>query len=330
MWLLTWLFSAHSLAGDALTFDAVRTVEHGVDAPSLTFRPAVDGAIDVQFDCAGRTWTLARPLSAGMPVTLSLAGIGQGVHQCSGRVKLTTSDGGVGVMPLSLEVASLPLVQWTASMDDVDLEGRGLVTHPSRPMSDALLRVIGATGEVVDEQAGDVSDPDQPRFSWTFGGEVVKLVVEARDAYGFRSQLELSPWHYAIPHEDVVFASGSAEVTSTEAPKLEATWADTVAVMQKYGVIVDIQLYVAGYTDTVGATGSNQALSERRARAIAGWFRQRGVSGAIWYQGFGERALAVPTPDETDEVRNRRAVYLLAAQTPPVDAHLPAAAWKRL
>ena len=33
-------------------------------------------------------------------------------------------------------------------------------------------------------------------------------------------------------------------------------------------------------------------------------------------QGFGESRLAVPTADNVDEARNRRAQYILAAQTP--------------
>jgi outer membrane protein OmpA-like peptidoglycan-associated protein len=71
-------------------------------------------------------------------------------------------------------------------------------------------------------------------------------------------------------------------------------------------------------------------LSERRARAIAAWFRRRGFTGPVSYQGFGETALAVPTPDETDEAANRRALYILAANPPPVSEQLPARAWKPL
>ena len=82
--------------------------------------------------------------------------------------------------------------------------------------------------------------------------------------------------------------------------------------------------------DTVGDAASNQGLSERRARAIAAWFRQRGFRGAVWYQGFGEGVLAVGTPDETDEPANRRAIYVLAADKPPVSDVLPRQAWKRL
>ena len=62
-----------------------------------------------------------------------------------------------------------------------------------------MVTVGGAVAEVV---AADLADPANPRFTWATGAEVVKLQVEAADAHRFRSQLELSPWSYQIPHED--------------------------------------------------------------------------------------------------------------------------------
>jgi outer membrane protein OmpA-like peptidoglycan-associated protein len=100
-------------------------------------------------------------------------------------------------------------------------------------------------------------------------------------------------------------------------------------VVARYGSVVDIELFVAGYTDTVGSTASNQGLSERRAEAIAGWFARRGFAGPIWYQGFGESVLKRATPDETDELVNRRALYLLAAEVPPPSAELPHRNWRK-
>ena len=110
---------------------------------------------------------------------------------------------------------------------------------------------------------------------------------------------------------------------------LAGDWSATVA-LPKYGSVVEVRLYVAGYTDTVGAAAGNQALSERRARAIATWFRNRGFTGAVQYQGFGESVLAEPTADEVDHAANRRALYILAAQTPPISTALPRSAWKAL
>ena len=70
-------------------------------------------------------------------------------------------------------------------------------------------------------------------------------------------------------------------------------------------------------------------LDAQRAEAIARYFKAHGVTVPIYYQGFGEDALAVPTADAVDEARNRRAVYVLA-NVPPRGAQFPRAQWKRL
>ena len=167
-------------------------------------------------------------------------------------------------------------------------------------------------------------------FRWDSEQEVVKLVVQGRDLHGFKSKLELSPWSYTIPHDDVLFASGDAAIADAEVPKLESTWTDVVETLNKYGSVVRIQLYVAGCTDTVGDSGMNQALSERRARSIASWFRQRGFPGDVYFQGLGERAPAVVTADEVNEPANRRAIYMLAADPPGPDTGVPFGRWRKL
>jgi outer membrane protein OmpA-like peptidoglycan-associated protein len=100
--------------------------------------------------------------------------------------------------------------------------------------------------------------------------------------------------------------------------------------VQKFGRLADIKLYVAGHTDTVGAKDYNRGLSLNRARSICAYFRREGLRIPIFYEGFGEEALLVGTPDETDEPRNRRAEYIIAIDKPSV-AHAPYEAnWKKL
>ena len=91
-----------------------------------------------------------------------------------------------------------------------------------------------------------------------------------------------------------------------------------------------LKLFVAGYTDTVGSHSANQSLSNNRARSIAQWYRQNGLRIPIYYQGFGEEVLAKPTPDETDEPANRRALYILSSQQPATSESLPRSKWRRL
>lgn len=72
------------------------------------------------------------------------------------------------------------------------------------------------------------------------------------------------------------------------------------------------ELVVTGHTDTKGSVAANDALSLRRAQQVREMYIERGFPAArIEAVGRGERELAVPTPDETDEARNRRVVILV-------------------
>jgi outer membrane protein OmpA-like peptidoglycan-associated protein len=234
-------------------------------------------------------------------------------------------------MPLRLAVEMVAPLNLDVDRARLDLDGRRMVITADRPLAQVEIEVFGEGGASIGVGGVQVPDLDEVELRWDqSGGEALKLVVTARDSHDLMGQLILSPWSYAIPHDDVVFTTGSAQVTPEEAPKLESAWAELQEVLARYGDVVEVRLYVAGFTDTVGDHASNQALSERRAHAIAGWFRQRGFAGAIAYQGFGEDALAAGTDDEVDEPLNRRALYILAAEAPPVSDALPRAAWRSL
>jgi outer membrane protein OmpA-like peptidoglycan-associated protein len=325
-----WIWwTASALAQDALTFEAVRSAVHGEGVPSVTFQLHVDAQLNVRLACGQRRFDLSRSVVAGDRVALPLSGLSEGTHACRGEVTLVDASGAQGAMPLSLEVASLPEVTWSIDKVDLDLDANTLTTRPSRPLEAARLSVYGVSG-LFEERDASLADPLRPMFRWDSEQEVVKLVVEGRDVHGFKSKLELSPWSYTIPHDDVLFSSGDAAIDTSEFPKLESTWNDVVATMNKYGSVVRIQLYVAGCTDTVGDPSMNQALSERRARAIAAWFRTRGFPGEVYFQGLGERAPAVVTSDEVNEPANRRAIYMLAADPPGPDSGVPFGRWRKL
>ncbi|MEQ1502413.1 MAG: OmpA family protein [Myxococcota bacterium] len=323
MWFGTFV-AAHA---QDLSFDAVTAVPAG-NAASVSFHAAVDGAIRASVTCDGRTYPLERSVRAGATATLPLDGLRVGRHRCAGTVRLDQPSGAWAEAPLAFEVQVLDAIGWTVAASDVDLAARTLVVHPSRPVKAATVELRGAGGAVLGTESATLTDRSNPTFSWTTDAEVVALAVEVVDEAGIAGSLVLSPWSYAIPHEDVVFASGSDAIPASEAPKLERCWADVQRVVAKYGSVVEIRLFVAGYTDTVGAPDANLALSERRARAIARWFAQRGFDGGIAYQGFGEEVLAVSTADEVGEAANRRALYLLAAEQPPISRELPRSDWR--
>ncbi|HEY3848152.1 MAG TPA: OmpA family protein [Acetobacteraceae bacterium] len=72
------------------------------------------------------------------------------------------------------------------------------------------------------------------------------------------------------------------------------------------------RIEVNGYTDTSGTPRYNQALSVRRAQAVAGELVRDGVpQAAIGIRGFGETHLLVPTGPGVREPQNRRVEIII-------------------
>jgi len=155
---------------------------------------------------------------------------------------------------------------------------------------------------------------------------VGRVEVVAEDPEGFRQAVEFSPVVMEVPHDEVLFEFGKAEILPDEEPKLARVLEETHRVLARLGGQLRLRLYVAGYTDTVGSREFNQSLSAARAAATALWLKAHGLKVPVCSQGFGEDALAVPTPDETPEPRNRRSLFVLAAQG-PLGASFPRGAW---
>jgi outer membrane protein OmpA-like peptidoglycan-associated protein len=319
------------LAHAQVTYEAVTRVQRG-DAPKIFFHGSAAGSLTGEVACGAVRVPFGFQFSSGSAHEVAIPGLPEGRHACTGSLHLALPDGSTSDGPLRFEVEVRAPFSFRIGNEDWDRAARTLTLHPNEPVATATAVAIGAMGRELSRATADTSDPLAPVLA--FGGvpdgedgEIVKIEVRVQDDAGLWTDLTLSPWFYAIPHEDVVFASGSAALETGELGKLEGCWAEVKKVLDRYGSVVQISLYVAGYTDTVGAPDANRALSKARADAIARWFVRRGFPGPVRAQGFGEAALAVPTPDETDSAPNRRALYLLAAEPPPPSADLPADDW---
>jgi outer membrane protein OmpA-like peptidoglycan-associated protein len=207
----------------------------------------------------------------------------------------------------------------------------------SRPAGKVLLTVTSEDGHVIVDRVDDFTGrPAGARLvvSWEQARDQsvgsIQLRMHDRDEHYIDQ--EYSAWYVPIPHEEVNFRTDSSDIDATEIPKLDEAFAKVQEVLSKDKAREhkNLTLYVAGHTDTVGNAGYNLKLSQARAQSLARWFRQRGVRIPIAYEGFGETALRVQTPDQTDEPRNRRADYIIADDPPPVKSTDFKAGWKRV
>ncbi len=101
----------------------------------------------------------------------------------------------------------------------------------------------------------------------------------------------------------IEFPTGSAAITPGAAQQLSR-----LAQALSNPRLASSRFRIEGHTDTTGLADENQSLSEQRAASVVTFLEN---SFGIDKQrlepiGLGEKDLAVPTPDQTAELRNRR------------------------
>lgn len=268
-------------------------------------------------------------VSAGYVKEISLDA-SPGRHSYEGHM-IATVEGEKLSSPLSFVTVVAPPLQITVARELLDLGERTLTFSTSRQIARASLKIIGLGDRVLAEET--LTPHGTPhgaplKMSWPPVDErdVVRLELRVEDEDGFHSAVALTPWSVAIPHEEVLFASGSAEIAAEEEPKLEDSLTQIRTALDRFREIQGVQLFIAGHTDTVGQPAYNKQLSQKRAAAIAAWFVKRRIPVRVSFAGLGEGSLKVKTADEVDEPRNRRVDYILSVETPS----LRGATWQRL
>jgi outer membrane protein OmpA-like peptidoglycan-associated protein len=279
---------------------------------------------DLSLDHEGKPVQVAHgPARAGEHVQLVLPGPGH----YEGKLVVTFRDGNRATNDLQFDavVAGASMVMGY-TRDHLDLDAHRLEFTLSRPAAHAELKVIGEDGKELATATADYHHEHPGTWlpiTWspTGPGTVLALELRATSADGARAGVRLVPWSVSVPHTEVVFETGKADIRPSEEPKLDAIYqrvADEVGKARKRVPDVPVKLYIAGYTDTVGSNADNRKLSTARAKTIAEWFLNRGLPLPIIYAGFGEEVLRVKTPDETDNAANRRADYIIAFDEPMI------------
>ena len=242
--------------------------------------------------------------------------------------------------PAEAAKAAAPASSLKVAVDKskVDMKAHRLEVKMSRPAGKVKITVYSESNAVLADDEQDFSGrpggtPLIVTWNPSSDASVGKIELRAYDAQGNWVGVEIAPWFVNIPHDDVNFKTDSSEIDAPEVPKVEAAFAKIEEALAKDAAAgrmhAGITLYIAGHTDTVGSSTHNFKLSQDRARSIAAWFRKRGVKIPISYEGFGETSLAVKTADNIDEVKNRRADYILSDGPPTLSTSFHAS-WKRI
>lgn len=148
--------------------------------------------------------------------------------------------------------------------------------------------VGGATGAVIGHQMDKQA------------AEIKKTVPDAKvERVGEGIVVEFS--------SNVLFDIDKSDLTSDARPTLDKL----VEVLNKYP---DTDIELQGHTDDTGAESYNQALSERRARAVDGYLTTKGIPAKrIKIKGFGETIPKYDNSTASGRAQNRRVEFLITA-----------------
>jgi outer membrane protein OmpA-like peptidoglycan-associated protein len=306
------------------------------ERPSLTATPPVAvRSLRADLEHDGKSLALQHGAArAGEHVRMGLPGAGH----YEGKLVATFSDGNRMTYDLKFDiVVNGGTMKIGYAREHLDLDAHTLEFTMSRAAGHAELKVIGDDGSELATASADYKGERAGTWlpiTWSpsHAGNVLALELRASSSDGARAGVRLLPWSVKIPHDEVVFETGKAEIRPSEEAKLDASYkkiVDAVADVRKADASLPVKLFIAGHTDTVGSSASNRTLSLARAKAIGAWFHDRGLPLPIAFAGFGEDALRVKTPDETDNAANRRVDYIVGVEEPMVarGVHAP---WMKL
>lgn len=158
----------------------------------------------------------------------------------------------------------------------------------------------GSTGKVIVSDASGERVLDRANQVAVLDGSARATVeadpeAAARDFNAARSALPMLPERFVL-----FFVNRFARMTPESARQIPE-------IAQRIRARPAAEVTVIGHTDTVGDPGFNERLGMQRARSVVVALVREGVEPVeLVVESRGERELAIPTPDETHEPRNRR------------------------
>lgn len=153
---------------------------------------------------------------------------------------------------------------------------------------------------VVTRRDGKSVELNRPYAAATLGGQAIVTTTATADEVRGRYAELLAVQPPRVKSYTLYFEYNRSALTGDSQREVER-------MLVEAAVTPAAEIDVIGHTDTKGNLEYNDQLGRTRAQFVANLMQQRGFDRSrIAVQSRGERELLVPTPDETDEPRNRR------------------------
>ena len=240
-----------------------------------------------------------------------------GKYQCNVQIVGYTGLETKWTVNTTHEFISAEPMTLNVNLRELSPEVNDVTLHASKPFTQTQIKVTAEDGSLIDSVEKNVGMQKDYKLEWTPNGKPPAL-LEIRIDDGSGAWATNTIFYFKVPHTDIVFDTNKSDVRKDQDVHLQETLDKMLEILSKHQRVA-VDLYITGHTDTVGSAAANQKLSLNRAKSIASWFRKHGLNIPMYYRGAGERGLAVETPDNTENEKNRRAEYILSNR-PPVES----------
>lgn len=274
----------------ALTAHLPTTTENGADGPEQFIATLSE---DSKLDLSGR-----------VPDDLTNM-----VIENYARAKFAGDEVVMGTLVDSEGLPSGWQVRVLAGLDALSNLSNGTVTI----QSDTIL-ITGQTGD--EEASANISGLLVEKFGSdaTFSVDVeyvpqLDLVVETPSSEDCVAQINV-----VTENRKITFDPGSATLTTDTLPVMD----DIAEILSQ---CVDIELEIAGYTDSQGSEEMNARLSQNRAESVVSALRMRRIiTSSFTAKGYGEADPIADNDTEEGREANRRIEFHLVQPEPTEDA----------
>ena len=175
-------------------------------------------------------------------------------------VRSVFADGMVEEIRVTLDYSYGGGLSVDLSRASADLEKHTMSVDVTAWVERAEVIAYGAKKAVLDQQTFRINEgPGRIEVPWVGRASEVVLLDVTLHGENAWANFSFSPWMLDIPHDDVLFATNEATIRPEEEWKLEHTLKQLHEVLEQYGEIVPVKLYIGGCTDTVGVASSNRS-----------------------------------------------------------------------
>jgi len=232
-----------------------------------------------------------------VPFTISLHGITK-AYQADVAVTLL-SDDSVSVssaMPISLATSEFGLDEGVRKLE----EAANVKIVPSATVTFDFVFNRDVTGETMTVARATPEVPEARATSEMPQAQIIPAAVALEAEGNFSQEACVGRFEILSRTGNINFAKSSAALDDSSTPLLDSI-ADII------GRCPDLDIMIAGHTDSDGSAARNQVLSEQRAAVVVQYMVRQGIEASrLRSAGYGEMQPAYPNDTPGNKRRNRR------------------------